>query len=514
MGSLFQGSPQTATSYATSSSETPKWMQDAIYNQIQVAQNIANAPYQSYDLPTVAELSPLQQQAYANVVANQGSWAPAMSKAQTGMEGFSTKGTADQLRQEQGQYLRQDLVGKNLDAGQALFGRAAGMDVVGAAQPYLSRAGQMDAVGAAQPYLSRAASQDIVGAAQPYMSQAGQTTAQSLAERALTAADPYLRASAQSAASRVGEYMSPYQTGVLDVIAKQGARNLTENVLPGVSDAFIKAGQFGSSRMGEFGSRAVRDTQEAILNAQAQAAQQGYGQALGAAQADLARQAQLAGTVGSISGADLSRILSGGAQYGNLAQTAGQLTGQQAQMLANLGQTTGQLTSQQMQNLANLGQTSGQLTGQQMQNLAALGQAQTSAGQAQQQFGLQAAQAAQAAQAQDYARQMSALQSMAAMAQQEQGMRAADVAALETAGAAQQAQQQRQLDAARAEFQAEQLYPRQQMDWPSTQIRGPAPITPQTQTQSSTTTGATYSPSPLSQLATGLYTYKGLSSLG
>jgi len=403
-----------------------------------------------------------------------------MRKAQTGMEGFSTKGTADQLRQGQGQYLRQDLVGANLDAGQQLFGRAAGMDVVGAAQPYLSRAGQMDAVGAAQPYLS----------------QAGQTTAQSLAERALTAADPYLRASAQSAASRVGEYMSPYQTGVLDVIAKQGARNLTENVLPGVSDAFIKAGQFGSSRMGEFGSRAVRDTQEAILNAQAQAAQQGYGQALGAAQADLARQAQLAGTVGSISGADLSRILQGGAQYGNL------------------GQTAGQLTSQQMQNLANLGQTSGQLTGQQMQNLAALGQAQTSAGQAQQQFGLNAAQAAQAAQAQDYARQMSALQSMAAMAQQEQGMRAADVASLETAGAAQQAQQQRQLDAARAEFKAEQLYPKQQMDWLSTQIRGLAPITPQTQTQSSTTTGATYSPSPLSQLATGLYTYKGLSSLG
>jgi hypothetical protein len=149
-----------------------------------------------------------------------------------------------------------------------------------------------------------------------------------------------------------------------------------------------------------------------------------------------------------------------------------------------------------------------------MQNLAALGQAQTSAGQAQQQFGLSAAQAAQAAQAQDYGRQMSALQNMAAMAQQEQGMRAADVASLETAGGAQQAQQQRQLDAARAEFQAEQLYPRQQMDWLSTQIRGLAPITPQTTTQSQTTTGATYSPSPLSQLATGLYTYKGLSSLG
>jgi hypothetical protein len=409
--SLFQGTPQTATSYATSSTETPKWMQDAIYNQIQVAQNIANMPYQAYNMPTVAELSPLQQRAYSDVVANQGFWKPAMGKAQTGMEGFSGKGTTDQLRAEQERYLRQDLVNKGLDAGQNLFG------------------------------------------------QAGATTAESLSERALAAANPYLQAASQTAASQVGQYMNPYQTGVMDVIAKQGARNLTENIMPGVSDAFIRAGQFGSSRMGDMGSRAIRDTQEAILSQQAQAAQQGYGQALGAAQADLARQGQLAGTVGSISGADLSRILQGGSQYGQL------------------------------------------------------GQMQTQAGQQQQQYGLSAAQNAQAAQADDYRRQMTALQQMAAMAQQEQGMRAADVASLETAGAAQQGQLQRQLDAAQGQFQAEQLYPKQQMDWLSTQIRGMAPITPQTQTSSSTSTGATYNPSPLSQLATGLYTYKGLQNI-
>lgn len=514
MGSLFQGSPQTATSYATSSSETPKWMQDAIYNQIQVAQNIANMPFESYDLPTVAELSPLQQQAYSNVVANQGAWSPAMKQAQLGMQGFSTAGTADQLRQAQGDYLRQDLVGTNLDAGQGYFNRAGQMDIVGASQPALQRAMQQDAMGAAQPYLSGAAAQNIVGAAQPYVAQAGQTTAQSLAERALSAADPYLRASSQSAAQRVGDYMSPYQQGVLDVIAKQAGRNLRENILPNVSDAFIKAGQFGSSRMGEMASRALRDTQEAVLAQQSQAAQQGYGQALGAAQADLARQAQLAGTVGSISGADLSRILQGGAQYANLGQTMGQLTGQQANVLANLGQTAGQLTSQQMQNLTNLGQTQGQLTGQQMSQLANLGQMQTAAGQAQQQFGLSSAQAAQQAQAQDYQRQMSALQNVASMAQQEQQMRAADVAGLESAGLAQQGQAQRELDAAQAQFLQEQLYPKQQMDWLSTQIRGMAPITPQVQTQSSSSTGQTYSPSPLSQLATGLYTAKGLGSLG
>lgn len=446
MASLFQGDPQKATSYTTSSSETPKWMQDAIYNQIQVAQNIANTPFQAYDMPRVAELSPLQQQAYKNVVANQGFYQQDLDKAQTDMYGFGSKGTADALGTAQGQYLRKDLVGANLDAGQKLFGQAGKLDVVGAAQPY--------------------------------MSKADTTTAQALADRALTAANPYLTAASKTAAGQVEQYMSPYQQGVLDVIAKQGARNLQEQILPGVSDAFIKAGQFGSSRMGELGARALRDTQEAILNQQAQAAQQGYGQALSAAQADLARQAQLAGTVGSISGADLSRILQGGAQYGQLGQTAGQLTSQQ------------------------------------MQNLASLGQAQTQAGQQQQQFGLGAAQAEQQARAQDYQRQMSALSQFAQMQQQEQAMRAADVAALETAGQAQQGQQQRQLDAAYQQFQERQLYPKQQMDWLSTQIRGMAPITPQTVTQTGQTTGATYSPSPLSQLAAGVYTYKGLQGLG
>ena len=480
MGSLFQGSPQTATSYTTSSTETPKWMQDAIYNQIQVATNVANTPYQPYSLPTVAELSPLQQQAYKQVQDQQGAWKGDMNYASSGMKDFSTKGTADALKAEQGKYLRQDLVGKNLDAGQGYFNQAGQMDIVGAAQPYLSQAGQ----------------QDIMGAANPYLQQSSQTTAEALSDKALSAANPYLQAAAQSGASGIGQYTSPYQQNVMDVIAKQGARNLSENLLPAVSDQFVKAGQFGGTRMGEFGSRALRDTQESILSQQAQAAQQGYGQALSASQADLARQAQLAGTVGSISGADLSRVLQGAGQYQNLAQTAGSLTGQQQQNLTNLGQTSGQMTAQQMSQLGNLGQM------------------QTSAGQAQQQFGLTAAQAAQQAQAQDYQRQMSALQNVAGMAQQAQGMGYADTAALEAAGASQQGQMQRQLSAAEQQYINQQNYPKQQLDFLSTQIRGMAPITPQVTTNQGTTTGATYSPSALQQLATGLYTYKGLNALG
>ena len=553
MGSLFEGTPQTATSHVTSSTETPTWMQDAIYNQINWSQNVANQPYQKYELPTVADFNDTQRQAYNQMQSNIGGYKPAMDAAQSGMLGMTTKGTAGDLQTAQNQYLRQGLVDQNLNAGQNYFNQAGQMDIVGAAQPYMNQAGQAagNIMGAAQPYLNQAgqaagnimgaaqpymnqaglAAGNIMGAAQPYMNQAGATTAEALSDRALNAANPYLQAASQSSAGNLGQYMSPYQTGAMDVIAKQGARNLSENLLPGVSDAFIKAGQFGSNRMGEFGSRALRDTQESVLNQQAQMANQGYGQALSASQADLARQAQLAGTVGSISGADLSRVLAGGAQYGNLGQTAGQLTAQQASALGQLGQTAGQLTAQQASALGQLGQTAGQLTaqqagalgqlgqtagsltGQQMSQLGNLGQMQTSAGQAQQQYGLSAAQAAQQAQAQDYQRQMSALTGVANMAQQNQGMGFADTAALESAGQTIQNQQQKNLSAAQQQYQDELNYPKQQLDWLSTQVRGMAPITPTTTNQTNASTGNTYSASPLSQLATAAYTGKALNSL-
>ena len=607
---LFDGTPQLATSYASSTSETPKWMQDAIFNQIRLATNESQKPYQEYGPETLAPLSEMQQQAYRNVATNQNAWQGGMDYATSGMRDLSTRGTADALRTAQNQSLRPGLIDQNLNAGQAYFGQAgaaannimgaaqpylnqassaagnimgaaqpylndagtSARNILGAAQPYLNEAGTSarNIMGSAQPYLTQAASSagNIMGAAQPYLTQAGATTAEALSDKALNAANPYLRAASQSSAAGIDQYMNPYQQNVMDVLARQGARNLGENLLPQVSDAFIKAGQFGGSRMGEFGSRALRDTQEAVLDKQAQLANQGYAQALGASSGDLARQAQLAGTVGSISGAVLSRVLQGGAQYGNLGQTAGQLTGQQATALANIGQTAGQLTGQQATALANIGQTAGQLTGQQAtalgnlgqtagqltgqqatalgnlgqtagqlagtqasafgnlgqtagqlagtqaSALANLGQAQTAAGQTQQQYGVGAAQAAQQAQSQDYGRQMQALSNVGGLTQAQNALRGTDVAALEAAGQAQQGAQQQVYSAAQQEFQNQELYRRQQLDWLSTQIRGLAPITPQTVSESKTSQGASYAPSPLSQLVGGYGLYKGLTAKG
>lgn len=322
--SLFQGAPLQSSQYVSTVTDQPKWLQDAIYQQIQAAQSAASIPYQQYDLPTVADLSPDQLQAYKNIETNQGAWKPAMDQAQSGMSALAA----------------------NPNAG--------------------------------------------TNAAAPYMQKAG-----------------------QSSVDNISQYMNPYQQNVMDVIARQGVRNLQENILPSMSDAFIRSGTFGGTRMGDMGQRAMRDTQESILNQQAQLAQQGYGQAVGASQADLARQASLAG------------------QAGNLAST-------------------------------------------------------------------------------DISNQQSTLGKIAALSQQQQGQETADAQALEAAGQAQQQNTQAQLTAAEKQWQDEQGYTRDMLDWSNNQIRGMAPSVPTSQSQTTVGSGQTYSPSPLSQVATGLSVYKAL----
>jgi hypothetical protein len=498
---LVTGTPNKTTTFSkVLQGETPVWMQQAIYDQTQLAKNFAQTPYQPYMLPTLAGLTDQQKQAYGNISSNvanaatgkAASWQPDIWNTQSGMFDQTSNQTGQTLQTDQGAYLRNDLSDKNLDAGQATWGassslspltaaqaalnqasglsantaassylnlasnsdisgagnanyeNATGVDVTGAARNYLNQAAGIDIAGAASPYLNNAANVNIAGAGDTYLNKAGgvditgaagdylkKTSAIDVAnagqtrfnqaantdiagsansyfnsankdlalssqERALSAADPYMRAASGTAASGVQGYMNPYQTGVMDAMAQQSARNLKENILPGVSDAFIKAGNFGSARMGEFGSRAVRDANQSLQQQQAALLNQGYGQAVTAAQADLSRQAQLANIAGSTAGTDLNRITQNAGVYNQQGQIAGQLANQQAQLYSTIGQNEGQLAAQQAQiynqsaqtaaNAAaqqgqlyqNIGQTQGQLATQQAQ---AYNQAAQTAGQ-------------------------------------------------------------------------------------------------------------------------------------
>jgi hypothetical protein len=290
MASLFAGEPLQAPSYATTTTDVPKWLQDYTVDLFSQQRAVSGTPFQPYALPRIADVTAPTTAAQNLITSSTGAYQPTLQNAISGTQGLS------------------------------------GATSVG----------------------------------------------------------------------NINAYMNPYTQNVTDQIAKLGARNLSENLLPQVSDQFIRAGQFGSSGMGTFGNRALRDTQEAILANQTNALNTGYTQALGASQADLSRQ------------------------QGALAQTAD-------------------------------------------------------------------------------------------LAKMQQGLKTADAAALESVGATQQAQQQKGLDVAYQDFLRQQGYPQEQINNMSATLRGlPATATPTTKSAAETST--TFTPSPLSQIASAFSAYKGLTS--
>lgn len=72
------------------------------------------------------------------------------------------------------------------------------------------------------------------------------------------------------------QYMSPYTTAVVDEIARVGRRNLEENLIPTVNNAFVGAGGFGSTRNADILARTMRDANADILGQQARALESGY----------------------------------------------------------------------------------------------------------------------------------------------------------------------------------------------------------------------------------------------
>ena len=169
------------------------------------------------------------------------------------------------------------------------------------------------------------------------------------------AASPYLNQSDQTSASNVGQYMNPYTNNVVNNIATLGTRNLTENTLPALQSAFTSSGGGGhyggagvgggNTREGDLEERLGRDTQLGILQAQDQALQSGYGQALNASGTDLARQGALAQTAGSLGQQGAQTGLQQGVYTGSLGQQ-GQGMALQA---ANARNAAGQQQQQQGQ---------------------------------------------------------------------------------------------------------------------------------------------------------------------
>lgn len=247
-------------------------------------------------------------------------------------------------------------------------------------------------------------------------------------------------------ADKMSQYMNPYTDGVTKEIARLGARNLNENLLPGVNSTFTGSGQFGSSRNMDFTNRAVRDTNEAVLGQQTKVLADAQAQALQLAQGASERNLQAGSQTGALSG--VAQGIAAG--YGNQANT------QIGQGQATVGVGQGQLgaAGQQMAGAA------GQLAGANTTLSAAQGQQQAGAGFNQTGNNQVNQGLAQASIGNTFG---NLGQGMGGLTQAGHGMGLSDAQALMNGGAVEQATNQRGMDAAYRDFMDRRDYPLQAM---------------------------------------------------
>lgn len=310
----------SAVKSMTSQTVLPEWYTNYAMQLLSNQQAQMATPYQAYQGPRVAEFSPTQQQAFGMTGQAATAYQPALTAA--------------------------------TNATQNLMGQTA----LGGAQPFFTQAAGLNGVTAADP-----AYQQAMGSIQLGASAGG-----------LNAAQPYLAQAGQNA-TNVSAYMDPYISQVVDRAGEMGARTLREKLMPEIEGRYIRAGQLGASPRDGAGTpsgmltdtaRALRDVDENVRAQQSQLLSQGYGQAQQAAQADMARQAQLASTAGGLGSAQQQALLEAAGLQTNIGTQLGQLTGQQQQALTNIGAQTGALSSGDMsrqlaaaQQLAGLGES-------------------------------------------------------------------------------------------------------------------------------------------------------------
>lgn len=267
--------------------EVPSWYRPYLEEAMARARGVANQAYQPYTGARIQPFTQDQSSSFDTVRNMQGSWNP---YAQT---------ASNQLQ---------------------------------------SAAGLPSAFSSVDPYYQNAAGiagQDTVGG---YLNQGTNDINQATGISGLGAASPWMGAASQNFPGSVDQYMSPYTDKVLDVIAQRGARNLSENLLPAIGDTFTGSGQFGSERQRDFTNRALRDTQEGILDQQAKSLESGYATAGNLFNQDASRYAGLANTAGGLAGADASKLLGASQARSGLANTALSQTGQGINTMLGLGQ--------------------------------------------------------------------------------------------------------------------------------------------------------------------------------
>lgn len=164
------------------------------------------------------------------------------------------------------------------------------------------------------------------------------------------AGSPLVNASTMAASPLgISSYMSPYTDSVVSGIENEANRNWTNNIMPGVNDAFIKGGQFGSGRNAQVLGQAATDFQTGLSSNVANALQAGYSQASTNAQNEAGNLLNAGNSLGNLQATQAGALTSAGTGASNVASQTANTNLTQNQALNAVGQ------QQQQLNQTNLG---------------------------------------------------------------------------------------------------------------------------------------------------------------
>jgi hypothetical protein len=187
----------------------------------------------------------------------------------------------------------------------------AAMNLAG--QPFTPFPGQQVAAPSTATTQAWQTAQGNVGNYQPALDRASALTNQ--------AATPI-------SASDISNFENPYNQQVVGALQQAANTNLTQNVLPGVQDQFVSAGQSRSPQEMEMTNRALYNEQAALNPAVSQALQTGYQGALNSAQQEKqmeqtagAQQGQLGALQSQLGSYDVANLSAAGTAQDTLAQS-------------------------------------------------------------------------------------------------------------------------------------------------------------------------------------------------
>lgn len=138
--------------------------------------------------------------------------------------------------------------------------------------------------------------------AQPLQEQAFTQTAANVGnyQPALQQAKDLASGVGQDYTGRINAFMSPYTQQVVENLGKQGQQQIQQYLAPAATAAAVGSGQFGSARGAGALGQAINQGMLNTQSLQSQALQQGYGQALQAAQNEAAQRLAASQQLGNL----------------------------------------------------------------------------------------------------------------------------------------------------------------------------------------------------------------------